>query len=135
MFVKKSGKTVYGVVLTAEEKKALDMEARRALAEHTRKHELEIEAMVMRQVRRRTGWGKTKLKNFYMDFVPEFMALVKRYEMDEVDMPWLCTQELKEEAFDVVPLPNVPAGKELLMALTRFVFSQFPNYQNESGRV
>jgi len=42
---------------------------------------------------------------------------------------------LKEEAFDVVPLTNVPAGKELLMALTRFVFSQFPNYQNESGRV
>ena len=101
MIVKKSGKTVYGVELTAAERKALDMEARRALAEHTRKHELEIEAMVMRQVRRSTGWGKIKLKRFYMDFVPEIMALVKRYEMEEVDMPWLCTQELKEEGFDI----------------------------------
>ena len=101
MIVKKSGKTVYGAILTADERKALDMEARRALAEHTRKHELEIEAMVMRQVRRSTGWGKIKLKQFYMDFVPEIMALVKRYEMDEVDMPWLCTQELKEEGFDI----------------------------------
>jgi hypothetical protein len=101
MIVKKSGKTVYGAELTAAEKKALDMEARRALAEHTRKHELEIEAMVMRQVRRSTGWGKIKLKRFYMDFAPDIMALVKRYEMDEVDMPWLCTQELKEEGFDI----------------------------------
>ena len=101
MFVKKSGKTIYGAALTAEEKKALDMEARRALAEHTRKHELEIEAMVMRQVRRKTKWGKTKLKDFYMDFVPDIMTLVNRYEMDEVDMPWLCTQELKEEGFDI----------------------------------
>ena len=54
MTVKKSGKTIYGAELTAAERKALDMEARRALAEHTRKHELEIEAMIMRQVRRKT---------------------------------------------------------------------------------
>ncbi len=101
MIVKKSGKTIFGAELTAAEKKALDMEARRALAEHTRKHELEIEAMIMRQVRRHTGWGKIKLKRFYMDFVPEIMALVERYEMEEVDMPWLCMQELKEEGFDI----------------------------------
>lgn len=42
---------------------------------------------------------------------------------------------LKEEVSDVVPLTNVPAGKELLMALARFLFSQFPSYQNESGRL
>ncbi len=101
MIIKKSGSTIFGADFTAAERKAIDMESRRILAEHTRKHELEIEAMVMRQVRRRTGWGKTKLKQFYMDFAPDIMALVKRYEMDEVDMPWLCTQELKEEGFDI----------------------------------
>lgn len=101
MIVKRSGKTIYGADLTSAEKKALDMEARRILAEYTRLHELEIEAMIMRQVRRKTKWGKTKLKDFYMDFTPEIMALVKRYEMEEVDMPWLCTQELKEEGFDI----------------------------------
>lgn len=97
----RSGSTIFRVRLNAKEQKAFDTEARRMLAEHTRKHELEIEAMVMRQVRRKTKWGAKKLKDFYMDFVPEIMELVKRYEMDEVDMPWLCTQELKEEGFDI----------------------------------
>lgn len=46
-----------------------------------------------------------------------------------------CNDMLKEETFDVVPFTNVPAGKELLMAMARFLFSQFPNYQNESGRL
>ena len=101
MIVKKSGKTVYGAILTAEEKKALDMEARRALAEHTRQHELEIEAIVIRQLRRLTGWGGIKLKRFYMDFAPELKNLCTHYEMPEVDAPWLCKQELLKEGFDI----------------------------------
>lgn len=101
MIVKKSGKTVYGVELTAAEKKALDMEARRTFAEYTRKHELEIEAIFIRQLRRLTGWGGIKLKRFYMDFSPELMRLCDHYEMPEVDAPWLCTHELKEEGFDI----------------------------------
>lgn len=101
MTVKKTGKTIYGAELTAAERKALDMEARRALAEHTRKHELEIEAMVIRQLRRITGWGETRLKRFYMQFGPELMKLCDRYEMPEDDAPWLCTNELLKEGYDI----------------------------------
>ncbi len=101
MYVKKSGKTVYGVVLTAAEQKAMDMEARRALAEHTRKHELEIEAIVIRQLRQLTGWGETRLKRFYMDFAPALMQLCDHYGMDEIEAPWLCTNELLKEGFDI----------------------------------
>lgn len=101
MFVKKSGKTIFGAELTAAERKALDMEARRSLAEHTRKHELEIEAIVIRQIRRLTGWGGIKLKRFYMDFAPELNKLCEHYEMPEVDAPWLCMMELKREGFDI----------------------------------
>lgn len=97
----RSGSTIFRVRLNAKEQKAFDMEARRILSEHTRKHELEIEAMIMRQVKRKTKWGKTKLKDFYVDFIPEIMDLVKRYEMDEVDMPWMCTHELKAEGIDI----------------------------------
>jgi hypothetical protein len=97
----RSGSTIFRVRLNAAEKKAFDMEARRILAEHTRQHELEVEAIVIRQLRRLTGWGETRLKRFYDDFAPEMMSLVKRYEMDQVDAPWLCTQELKEEGFDI----------------------------------
>lgn len=101
MRVKKSNGQVYGAELTAAERKALDMEARRALAEYTRKHELEIEAIVIRQLRRLTGWGETRLKRFYGAFDGELGKLIERYEMSDVDAPWLCTKELKDEGFDI----------------------------------
>lgn len=101
MIVKKSGKTVYGAELTAAERKALDMEARRALAEHTRKHELEIEAIAVSWLRRQTGWDEEQLKNAYMELGPYLRDLCNYYEMPEVDAPWLCTQMLKKEGFDI----------------------------------
>lgn len=97
----RSGSTIFRVRLNAKEQKAFDMEARRMLAEHTRKHELEIEAIVIRQLRRLTGWGETRLKRFYDDFAPELMKLCDYYEMDEVEAPWLCTQELLKEGYDI----------------------------------
>ena len=101
MRIKKSGGQIYGADLTANERKALNMEARRALAEHTRQHQLEIEALVIRNLRRVTGWGETRLKRFYDSFDMGLDELVKTYEMDEVDTPWLCMRELKEEGFDI----------------------------------
>ena len=97
----KSGSTIIRVRLTANEKRALDEEIKRSLAEYTRKHELEVEAIVMRQLRRLTGWGETRLKRFYMDFAPAMKELVDRYEMTSADEAWLCTRELKEEGFDI----------------------------------
>lgn len=101
MRVKKSCGKVYGVELTKAEQRAFDMEARRQLAEWTRKHDLEIEAIVIRQLRRATGWGETRLKRFYDGFDDELYKLVDRYEMDTGDAPWLCTRELKDEGFDI----------------------------------
>ena len=101
MIVKKSGKTIYGAELTAAEQKSLDMECRRQLAEYIRKHDLEIEASVIRQLRQLTGWGETRLKRFYEAFDKELYKLVDRYEMTDDDAPWLCTRELKEEGFDI----------------------------------
>ena len=101
MIVKKAGGQVYGAELTAAERKAFDMEARRILAEHTRKHELEIEALVIRQVRRATGWGELRLKRFFNGFDNELGSLCERYDMKDNDAPWLCTYELKQEGFDI----------------------------------
>lgn len=101
MVVKKSGGYIYGAELNAAEQKALDMEARRQLAEYIRKNDLEIEALVIRQVRRRTGWGAVRLKRFYDDFNVDLANLIKRYEMGDDDAQWLCTRELKEEGFDI----------------------------------
>ena len=97
----RSGKYITDVRLTAKEEKAFDTFSRRRLAEHTRKHELEIEAIVIRELRRLTGWGETRLKRFYMDFGPDLMKLCDHYEMEEVEAPWLCMQELKREGLDI----------------------------------
>ena len=103
MIVKKSAGRVIGAQLTNKEQKALDIEIQKQLAEWTRKHEKEIVAMVLRQVRRTFGSGKKKLKEFFDDFDPDIDALVRKYEMGEMsgDDAWLCTRELKEEGIDI----------------------------------
>ena len=101
MHIKKSNGKVYGAEFTKAELKAIEMEARRALAEYERKNAIEIEAIVIRQLRRLTGWGETRLKRFYDGFDDELNKLIERYEMTEEDSPWLCTMDLKREGFDI----------------------------------
>lgn len=47
MQLKKAGGKVYGAVLTAAEKKAMDLEIQRELAEYDRKHIAEIDATIL----------------------------------------------------------------------------------------
>lgn len=103
MIVKKSAGRVIGAHLTNAEKKAMEIEIQKELAEWTRKHEIEVIAMVLRQVRRTFGSGKKKLREFFDDFDPAITALVQKYEMGEMsgDDAWLCTRELKEEGIDI----------------------------------
>lgn len=74
MQVKKAGGKVYGAVLTAAEKKAMDLEIQRELAEYDRKH---------------------------IAFHDRIKELVSRYEMEDQDDIWLCTQMLKRIGVDV----------------------------------
>ena len=101
MIVKKAGGHVYGADLTAAERKALDMEAKRALAEYTRKHELEIEATVLWQVKQLTDWDEGLLKPFYQDFDIALTKLIEWYEMGSDDAQWLCTKRLLDEGIDI----------------------------------
>ena len=97
----RSGNTIFRVRFTANEKKAFDAEIKRGMAEYARAHQLEMEAAFIRHVRRFTGWGETRLKRFYMDFSPTMKELIDYYEMADSDAPWLCTEELKREGFDI----------------------------------
>lgn len=47
MYTKKAGGKVYGAHLTAAEKKAMDIEIRRQLAEYDLKHANELDAMIL----------------------------------------------------------------------------------------
>ena len=101
MQVLKSGKHIMGVKLTAAEQKALDMTTRRQLAEYTRKHELEIEATVIWQIRHLRDWDEGELKAFYQDFDIALTKLIEHYEMGSEDAQWLCTKKLKDEGIDI----------------------------------
>lgn len=107
MQVLKSGKYIIGTKLTAAEQKALDMTTRRQLAEYTRKHELEIEATVIWQIRRilEEELGSEVdvglLKRLYDGLDVELNKLIEHYEMGIDDAQWLCTKKLKDEGIDI----------------------------------
>lgn len=61
MVVKKAGGKIYGAVLTAAEKKAMNMEIERQLAEYTRKHEVELNAMILYVLHEQLGFGEQRL--------------------------------------------------------------------------
>jgi hypothetical protein len=103
VIVKKSASRVIGAHLTNAEKKAMDIEIQKELAEWTRKHEREIVAMILRQAKRTFKPSKKALKNFFLDFDKGIDALGKKYEMGAMDDDdaWLCTRELKEAGIDL----------------------------------
>ena len=101
MRIKRSAGHAYGAELTKAEQRALDMEIRRQLSEYTRKHIVEFEATVIRNLRRATDWDESQLRAFYDKFDDDLQALVKHYEMGQDDLQWLCTRELKQEGIDI----------------------------------
>lgn len=101
MRVKKACGKIYGAELTATERKAMNMEIQRQLAEYTEKHRLEIDALILWVLHAQCGWGETRLRRFYDSMGDEISALVKRYEMDDGDDVWLCTEMLKRIGVDI----------------------------------
>lgn len=63
MQVKKAGGKVYGAVLTAAEKKAMDLEIQRELAEYDRKHIAEIDATILWVLHEQFGFGAQAAPN------------------------------------------------------------------------
>lgn len=101
MRIKKAGGKVYGAELTAAEKKAMNMEIQRQLAEYDIKNANELDAMILWHLHEEFGLGPKRLKQFYDTFVPQLDALVERYMMDDSDKVWLCTYNLKQYGIDI----------------------------------
>lgn len=101
MEFKRSGRKIFGVRLTSEERRALDEEIRHRLAEWNRKDAMEIDAIILWQLHTKLGFGKKRLKEFFDSFRPEARALLDRYEMSEEDQIWLRTRELKSIGVDL----------------------------------
>ena len=101
MRVKKAGGRVYGAVLTAAEKKAMDMEIKRQLSEMDKKNMEEVDATVLYVLMTEFGFGEKRLRRFHDTFCEQITALVNRYQMDSSDDVWLCTEMLKRRGIDI----------------------------------
>lgn len=102
MIIKKSGGVILGAELSNAEKKAMRIEIQKQIAEHTRKHALEIDAMFLWYMMEEFKFGPARLKKIFTEFSPRLYDLCARYEMfDKGDDVWLCTQKLKEHGVDL----------------------------------
>ena len=101
MRVKKTGGKVYGATLTDAEKKAINMEIKRQLAEMVKNNMEEVDATVLYVLMTEFGFGKKRLRRFHDIFCEQITALVNRYEMDSDDDVWLCTEMLKRRGIDI----------------------------------
>ena len=100
MRVKKAGGKVFGAVLTAAEKKAMDMEINRQIVEADRRYADDIDAMVLYTLHVHLGFGKKRLRKFYDAFSAEHDRLIQYYQMPD-DYTWLCKEMLKRIGVDV----------------------------------
>lgn len=102
MEVKKAFGQVFGANLNSNERKALDIEIKKQLAESNRKHAMEIDAIFLCVLQEQMGFGEVRLKRFFDEFAPAVRALTERYEMEtEDEKVWLCTHKLKEKGVDL----------------------------------
>ena len=85
--------------MNANQRKAMEDEIKRQMAEYDEKNTLEIDAMVLWVLYSQFGFGKKKLRKFIDIFNKELDALSERFVMDKKDdIIWLCIRRLKDEA-------------------------------------
>lgn len=93
---------VFGVELTAAEKKAMDIEINRQLIERDKQYAEDIDAMVLYTLMTHYGWGKKRLKGFWNAFLASHNALREFYQMDAPgENEWLAHRKLREKGVDV----------------------------------
>lgn len=102
MRVKSYKGKVFGADFTAAEKKAMDLEINRQIAEKDAKYAADIDAMVFYTLMAHYGWKKKRLKRFWNAFIAEHKALRESYQMEEPgDNEWLAHRMLKEIGVDI----------------------------------
>lgn len=101
MMVKKSGGKIFGAALTKTEQKALEMEINRQMAEIDRQNMMNIDAVILWELREQFGFGPKRLRQFHDSFVARYKDLIETYEMEDSDGPYICMQKLKDIGVDL----------------------------------
>lgn len=102
MRVKKFNGKPYGVEFTAAERKAMNAEINRQIAEKDEQYKEDLDAMVLYVLMAHYGWRKKRLRRFWNAFIAEHKALMEWYQLDEPgDNEWLAHHKLKEIGVDI----------------------------------
>ena len=101
MLIKRSGKRIFGATFTPAEQKAIDAELDRQMAEHLRKTNIELEAVLLKRLRDYFDLDEAQLREFFDKCDDDIARMIKHYELGDHDMAWLCTRQLKAEGIDV----------------------------------
>lgn len=96
MRVKKFNGKTFGVDFTAQERKAMNLEINRQIAEKDEKYKEDIDALILYVLMVHYGWRKKRLHKFWKAFVAEHEALRDFYKMnDDGDAEWLAHKMLE----------------------------------------
>ncbi len=102
MRVKSYKGRVFGAELTAAERKAMNIEINRQIAERDAQYAADIDALVLYTLMARYGWKKKRLKGFWDAFNAEHKALREFYELvNPGENEWVAHRLLKEIGVDV----------------------------------
>lgn len=102
MRVKKLKGKPYGVEFTAQERKAMNLEINRQIAEKDEEYKENIDAMILCVLMIHYGWKKKRLRKFWNAFITEHKALREFYQMnDSGDSEWLAHRMLREIGVDI----------------------------------
>ena len=102
MRVNKHNGKIYGAGFTTAERKAIELEIGRQIAEANEQNVSNIDALVLYTLMAHYGWKKDRLYKFWRAFGQEHTELCDRYRMYGVgDNTWLAKQKLKDIGVDV----------------------------------
>lgn len=87
--------------MSVAERKAMDLEIQRQLAEYDQKHVAELDAMILWVLYNDFNFTPEQLRQYYDIFRASVHGLINRYELEKSDDIWLCTRMLKEIGVDI----------------------------------
>jgi len=101
------------VKFTATEQAAMNREIEDQLLDLVGTNLLEIEALMLMQLRTQLGFGEKRLKRFYMKFKPTIYDwMVRKLRYREGEAPKSCTEQLEDYG---VPLEEWALEREKLL--------------------
>lgn len=97
MRVNKYKGKVFGASMTAKEQEAMNIEISKQIAEKDKLYYRDLSILILYALHKHLGFGKKRLKRFYLAFNEEHKALTDHYEMpgNENDV-WLSNKKLEE---------------------------------------